>query len=399
MEDRIYSVYDLNLLVKNYLEENELFQNFFLKGEVSNITYYKSGHLYFTLKDEKASVKCVAFYYKYKKISGDLKEGDLLKIFGKVSLYEANGNYQILVSHVEKEENLGVLFAELEKNKKEMAELGYFDELRKKPLPFLPKTIGIVTSGTGAALWDIINTARQRFPNIDFIVYPCKVQGAGSAEEIIFGIETLNEIEEVDVIIAGRGGGSIEDLWSFNTREVAMAYYNSKKPIISAVGHEIDVMLSDFTADLRASTPTQASELLVPKKSDLEEKLILRRKKIKILMDSYLSFQKERLKNKKETYILKNFSNIFINKNMELLTREDKLKSLINNRLREAEHSLEIKKELLKGLNPKEILKRGYTITTKDGKVIKDYEKLSIEDNITTHFYKGSIVSKVKEKL
>lgn len=399
MEDRIYSVYDLNLLVKNYLEENELFQNFFLKGEVSNITYYKSGHLYFTLKDEKASVKCVAFYYKYKKISGDLKEGDLLKIFGKVSLYEANGNYQILVSHVEKEENLGVLFAELEKNKKEMAELGYFDELRKKPLPFLPKTIGIVTSGTGAALWDIINTARQRFPNIDFIVYPCKVQGAGSAEEIILGIETLNEIEEVDVIIAGRGGGSIEDLWSFNTREVAMAYYNSKKPIISAVGHEIDVVLSDFTADLRASTPTQASELLVPKKSDLEEKLILRRKKIKILMDSYLSFQKERLRNKKEAYILKNFSNIFINKNMELLTREDKLKSLINNRLREAEHSLEIKKELLKGLNPKEILKRGYTITTKDGKVIKDYEKLSIEDSITTHFYKGSVVSQIKEKL
>lgn len=399
MEDRIYSVYQLNLMVKNYLEENSLLKDFFLTGEISNITYYKSGHLYFTLKDEKASVKCVAFYYKYKKIDESLKEGDLVKLFGKVSLYEASGSYQVLVSHIEKENKLGILYQEFEKLKIELLEKGYFDELRKKKLPTVPKTVGVVTSGTGAAVRDIINTGRSRFPNINFIVYPCKVQGEGSVAEIVKGIEVLNKVEEVDVIIAGRGGGSVEDLWSFNTREVAMAYYNSKKPIVSAVGHEIDVVLTDYIADLRAATPTHGSELVIPKKSDLLEKLNLRRKRLINLIEGRIQFEKERLNNKRETYMIKNFHQIVREKNIFLMEKEEKVNKLLSLRIKEVRHILQLKNEKIKGLNPKEILKRGYTITTKDGKVVKDLNNLNLGDKIETFFDKGRVISEVKEKL
>jgi exodeoxyribonuclease VII large subunit len=399
MEDRIYSVYELNIMVKGFLEDNELFRDFFLTGEISNITYYKSGHLYFTLKDERASVKCVAFHYKYKKIGDNLKEGDLIKLFGRVSLYEANGSYQVLVSHIEKENKLGILYQELEKVKRELAEKGYFDEHKKKPIPKVPRTVGIVTSGTGAAIRDIINTGRSRFPNINFIVYPCKVQGEGSVEEIIKGIEILNKIDEVDVIIAGRGGGSIEDLWSFNIKETAMAFYNSKKPIVSAVGHEIDTVLTDYIADIRAATPTHASELVIPRKSDLKEKISMRNIRIRNLMKSRIEFEKERLVNKKDTYVIKNFLEIIREKNIFLMEKEERINSLLSHKIKEFRHQLQLKNEKIKGLNPKEILKRGYTITSKDGKVVKDLNNLHLGDKIETYFYTGKIISEVKEKL
>lgn len=397
MKDRIYSVYELNTMVKNYLEENPMLKDFFLKGEISNITYYKSGHLYFTLKDQKASVKCVAFYYKYKKIDESLKEGDLVKIFGKVSLYEANGNFQVLVSHVEKEDSLGKLFQELEKVKRELAEKGYFDPSKKKPMPSLPKTIGVVTSGTGAAVRDIINTGKNRYPNINFMVYPCKVQGEGSADEIIKGIETLNKIDEIDIIVAGRGGGSIEDLWSFNTREVAMAYYKSKKPIVSAVGHEIDTLLSDYIADLRASTPTHASELIIPRKDKLVEEIEFKRKRLGSLIAERIGFERERLEGLKNSYAIKRFRENILDRNLEIMNREERLRELITHKLKDKRHDLELKLEKLKGLSPEEILKRGYTITTKDGKVVKDIYTLKVGDEITTRFENGSAKSSIKE--
>ncbi len=399
MKDRIYTVYELNTMVKGFLEENPLLRDFFLKGEVSNITYYKSGHLYFTLKDEKASVKCVAFYYKFKKISSDLKEGDLLKVFGRVSLYEANGNYQIIVDHVEKEDDIGKLYMELERVKRELGEKGYFDLEKKKPMPYLPKTIGVVTSGTGAAIKDIINTGKKRFPNINFYLYPCKVQGEGSEEEIITGIETLNKIEEIDIIIAGRGGGSIEDLWSFNKKEVAMAYYKSKKPIVSAVGHEIDTLLTDFIADLRASTPTHASELVIPQKEKLQEELRDKKRLVVKAIENKVKNEKITLDNLKNTYILKNFGSSIEDENLNLIEYERRINTLIESKIINKKSDLNLRIERLKGINPEEILKRGYTITTKNGKVIKDIEKLEVGEEIETHFYQGKVVSNIKEKI
>lgn len=254
--EKIYTVTEFNRMVKNYIDDIDDFQEFFIEGEISNITYYKSGHLYFSIKDTKSQIKCAAFNYKMKKIPEDLKEGDAIKLFGDVGFYEARGDFQVLARYIEKQNSLGALYAKLEKVKAKMQELGYFDEKYKKRLPQFPKNIGVVTALTGAALQDIIKTTRKRFDTINIYIYPAKVQGQGAEQEIIKGIETLNKIEEIDLIIAGRGGGSIEDLWAFNDEDVAMAFFNSKKPIISAVGHEIDFLLSDLTADKRAATPT-----------------------------------------------------------------------------------------------------------------------------------------------
>ncbi|MGL5645430.1 exodeoxyribonuclease VII large subunit, partial [Cetobacterium sp.] len=246
MEEKIYSVTEFNKMVKGYIDENPNFQEFFLKGELSGVTYYKSGHLYFTLKDKQSQIKCAAFNYKFKRIAEDLKEGDSVKIFGDVGFYEARGDFQVLVRHVQKEDKLGEMFAKLEKLKKDLEREGLFSPLFKKVLPKYPKAIGVVTAYTGAAFHDIVNTTRKRFKNIDIYIYSAKVQGVGAKEEIIKGIETLNKIPEIDLIIAGRGGGSVEDLWAFNEEEVARAYFQSEKPIISAVGHEIDNLLSDL---------------------------------------------------------------------------------------------------------------------------------------------------------
>ena len=210
--EKIYSVSEFNRMVKSYIDDIDDFQEFFIEGEISNITYYKSGHLYFSIKDSKSQIKCVAFNYKLKRIPEDLKEGDLVKLFGDVGFYEARGDFQVLARYIEKQNTLGSLYAKLEKVKEKLAGLGYFNEEHKKDLPKFPKNIGVVTALTGAALQDIIKTTRKRFNSINIYIYPAKVQGIGAEQEIIKGIETLNKIEEIDFIIAGRGGESIEDL-------------------------------------------------------------------------------------------------------------------------------------------------------------------------------------------
>lgn len=397
MKDRIFSVSQINKMVKEYLEGNDSFNNFFLKGEISGINYYKSGHLYFTLKDSKASVKCVSFGYKFKKIPEDLKEGDKIKLFGKVTLYEANGNYQILVAHVEKEGTLGKLFEELERTKRELAKEGYFDTKYKLPIPKLPQNIGIVTSGTGAAVKDIINTAKLRYENINIYVYPAKVQGIGSEDEIIKGIKTLDKMEEIDLIIAGRGGGSVEDLWSFNKKEVALAYFNTKTPIVSAVGHEIDNLLTDLTADMRASTPTHAAELVVPRKDLLMQTLEDRRKTLNNSLLGNLQKKKEKLETLKRSYILRSYLETVVDRNNLLMDREDRLKKVINNSLIQKKHLLEVRMEKLRSLNPEGILKRGYTITKSGNKVIRGAEELEKGEKIEIIYHDGSVISRVEE--
>lgn len=396
-EERTYTVSEFNRKVKDYLEENSDLREFFLEGELSGVTYYKSGHLYFNLKDRDAQIKCVAFKYKFKRIAEDLKDGDSVKLFGDVGFYENRGDFQILVRHIEKKNELGELFIRLEQLKKELGEAGYFDLKYKKPLPKYPKNIGVVTAYTGAAIQDIIKTIKKRDNTINIYAYPAKVQGVGAEAEIIKGIKTLNKIEEIDLIIAGRGGGSIEDLWAFNDKDVALAFFNSKKPIISAVGHEIDNLLSDLTADARAATPTQAVELSVPERVKVLETLDDRKRYLNSVIRNQIEILKKELEKRENSYSIKNFSRELENKNQELVEREERLKRAIQYQLNEIKNSLDRKVHKVITLNPLETLKRGYSVVTKDNEIIKSVKNIKIEDEIAIKVTDGIIKGRVKE--
>lgn len=396
-EERTYTVSEFNRKVKNYLEDNSDLREFFLEGELSGVTYYKSGHLYFNLKDRDAQIKCVAFKYKFKRIAEDLKDGDSVKIFGDVGFYENRGDFQVLVRHIEKKNELGELFIKLEQLKKELGEAGYFDLKHKKPLPKYPKNIGVVTAYTGAALQDIIKTIKKRDNTINIYAYPAKVQGVGAEAEIIKGIKTLNKIDEIDLIIAGRGGGSIEDLWAFNDKDVALAFFNSKKPIISAVGHEIDNLLSDLTADARAATPTQAVELSVPERVKILETLDDRKKYLNSVIKNQIEFLKKELENRKNSYYIKNFYRELENKNQELVDREERVKRAFQSKLNEIKNSLDRRVHKVITLNPLETLKRGYSVVTKNNEIIKSVKNIKIDDEIVIKVTDGIIKGKVKE--
>ena len=396
-EERTYTVSEFNRKVKDYLEENSDLREFFLEGELSGVTYYKSGHLYFNLKDRDAQIKCVAFKYKFKRIAEDLKDGDSVKLFGDVGFYENRGDFQILVRHIEKKNQLGELFIRLEQLKKELGEAGYFDLKHKKPLPKYPKNIGVVTAYTGAAIQDIIKTIKKRDNTINIYAYPAKVQGVGAEAEIIKGIKTLNKIEEIDLIIAGRGGGSIEDLWAFNDKDVALAFFNSKKPIISAVGHEIDNLLSDLTADARAATPTQAVELSVPERVKVLETLDDRKRYLNSVIRNQIEILKKELEKRENSYSIKNFSRELENKNQELVEREERLKRAIQYQLNEIKNSLDRRVHKVITLNPLETLKRGYSVVTKENEIIKSIKSVKIDDEIAIKVTDGIIKGRVKE--
>ena len=396
-EERTYTVSEFNRKVKDYLEDNSDLREFFLEGELSGVTYYKSGHLYFNLKDRDAQIKCVAFKYKFKRIAEDLKDGDSVKIFGDVGFYENRGDFQVLVRHIEKKNELGELFIKLEQLKKELGEAGYFDLKHKKPLPKYPKNIGVVTAYTGAALQDIIKTIKKRDNTINIYAYPAKVQGVGAEAEIIKGIKTLNKIDEIDLIIAGRGGGSIEDLWAFNDKDVALAFFNSKKPIISAVGHEIDNLLSDLTADARAATPTQAVELSVPERVKVLETLDDRKRYLNSVIKNQIEVLKKELENRENSYYIKNFCRELENKNQELVDREERVKRAFQSKLNEIKNSLDRRVHKVITLNPLETLKRGYSVVTKNNEIIKSVKNIKIDDEIVIKVTDGIIKGKVKE--
>ena len=396
--EKIYTVTEFNRMVKNYIDDIDDFQEFFIEGEISNITYYKSGHLYFSIKDTKSQIKCAAFNYKMKKIPEDLKEGDAIKLFGDVGFYEARGDFQVLARYIEKQNSLGTLYAKLEKVKAKMQELGYFDEKYKKRLPQFPKNIGVVTALTGAALQDIIKTTRKRFDTINIYIYPAKVQGQGAEQEIIKGIEILNKIEEIDLIIAGRGGGSIEDLWAFNDEDVAMAFFNSKKPIISAVGHEIDFLLSDLTADKRAATPTQAIELAVPEKDGILFYFEEQKKYLNRLLKTYVENMRKELEKRSNDYHIKKFPDRINSLREEIISREKDLADATKSFLAQKRNNFEIKIDKLTVLNPINTLKRGYTVTQIKDKRIDNLEEIEVNDEMITILKNGKLISVDKEK-
>ncbi len=439
MEATVFSVSEINFEVKQFLEGTNTFKNIFVQGEISNITYYSSGHLYFTLKDAGASVKCAIFRYKYRGVPVDLKEGEQVKIRGNVTLYERNGSYQIVADFLERTNSIGLLYEKMEMLKRKYYEKGYFDNDKKKLFPKLPMNIGVVTAATGAAIRDIINTAHKRFPNVNIFLYPAKVQGDGAVQEIVSGIEFFNRAKNfedenkvgVDALIVGRGGGSIEDLWAFNEEAVIEAIYKSEIPIISSVGHEIDNLLSDLVADRRAATPTQAAEILIPEKQNLIAELENKKDRIAKILRNRVIFMKKELEQRKNNYYIKNFVNILDDKKMELIEKEkflvkelkrilqkagekleyrkqqinkiDLKKEILNrkedliekekninfaikNILEEKKKNLQYKKIKVSKYSVQDILNLGYTITRKNGKIVKRGIELSKNEIVEVQF-------------
>ena len=447
MSATIFTVSEINKAVKQFLEGTMTFKNLHIQGELSNVTYYKSGHLYFTLKDDKSTVKCAIFKYLYKGVPSDLKEGDQVKIVGNASLYEQTGSYQIIADSLEKANKLGSLYEKLEETKKKYLEKGYFDSSIKKEFPRIPINIGVVTAETGAAIRDIINTTHKRYKNVNIYLYPTKVQGVGSAKEIEHAIDYFNKVNEngeldLDLLIVGRGGGSIEDLWAFNEEPVIEAIYRSELPIISAVGHEIDNLISDLVADRRAATPTQAAEILIPLKSDLIAELDSRKNTLNKFLQNKLNIMKKDIERQKESYYLRNFMTKITDKKMELIHKEAQLnkelkykvekfsekfeivkarfnrldlqenialkknqlevkESLLNKIITESilseKRGIEYKKAIISKYSIDEILKQGYTLTRKNGKVVRSGKGLQKGDIIQTRFIDGEVESIIQE--
>ena len=447
MSATIFTVSEINKAVKQFLEGTMTFKNLHIQGELSNVTYYKSGHLYFTLKDDKSTVKCAIFKYLYKGVPSDLKEGDQVKIVGNASLYEQTGSYQIIADSLEKANKLGSLYEKLEETKKKYLEKGYFDNSIKKEFPRIPINIGVVTAETGAAIRDIINTTHKRYKNVNIYLYPTKVQGVGSAKEIEHAIDYFNKVSangelDLDLLIVGRGGGSIEDLWAFNEEPVIEAIYRSELPIISAVGHEIDNLISDLVADRRAATPTQAAEILIPLKSDLIAELDSRKNMLNKFLQNKLNIMKKDIERQKESYYLRNFMTKITDKKMELIHKETQLnkelkykvekfsekfeivkarfnrldlqenialkknqlevkESLLNKIITESilseKRGIEYKKAIISKYSIDEILKQGYTLTRKNGKVVRSGKGLQKGDIIQTRFIDGEVESIIQE--
>ena len=447
MSATIFTVSEINKAVKQFLEGTMTFKNLHIQGELSNVTYYKSGHLYFTLKDDKSTVKCAIFKYLYKGVPSDLKEGDQVKIVGNASLYEQTGSYQIIADSLEKANKLGSLYEKLEETKKKYLEKGYFDSSIKKEFPRIPINIGAVTAETGAAIRDIINTTHKRYKNVNIYLYPTKVQGVGSAKEIEHAIDYFNKVNangelDLDLLIVGRGGGSIEDLWAFNEEPVIEAIYRSELPIISAVGHEIDNLISDLVADRRAATPTQAAEILIPLKSDLIAELDSRKQMLNKFLQNKLNIMKKDIERQKESYYLRNFMTKITDKKMELIHKEAQLnkelkykvekfsekfeivkarfnrldlqenialkknqlevkESLLSKMITESilseKRGIEYKKAIISKYSIDEILKQGYTLTRKNGKVVRSGKGLQKGDIIQTRFIDGEVESIIQE--
>ncbi|MDQ0088212.1 exodeoxyribonuclease VII large subunit [Paenibacillus anaericanus] len=295
MEQRIYSIKELNRYIRMKLESDTLLSEVWIRGEISNFTHHSSGHMYFTLKDAESRVKSIMFASHNQRLPFIPKEGARVIARGNVSVYERDGQYQFYATHMQPD-GIGSLYLAFEQLKQKLEREGLFAPERKSPIPQFPRVIGVVTSPTGAAVRDILTTLSRRYPQAEVVLYPVSVQGKGAAPSIIRAIQTLNDMNEADVLIIGRGGGSLEELWAFNEEAVARAIYESEIPIISAVGHETDFTIADFVADLRAATPTAAAELAVPHVTELKAQLNQREQVLQRALQHQVSQARERLR-------------------------------------------------------------------------------------------------------
>ncbi len=388
------SVSDLNKYVKDMVAEDEFLNNVFVKGEISNFKHHYTGHMYFTLKDDKSLIKCIMFKSSTATLTFMPKDGMKVNVLGTVSVFERDGVYQIYCKAMQ-EDGVGDLYAKYNELKNKLEEEGLFDEAHKKQIPFMPKVIGVLTSQTGSVIKDIINVSTRRNPNVYIRLFPVPVQGEGAGEKIARAIKIMNEKKLADVLILARGGGSLEDLWPFNEEVVARAIYESKLPIISAVGHETDFSISDFVADLRAPTPSAAAELAVTDVFDLEDRIHLYEKRFKILLNRKLEFMKLRYEKCMNS---KAFTNPKQKVNDEYI-RIDNLIKEIEKGIKEKVHDCKIKSiELmtrLDTLSPLKTLSRGYCMTEYEGKIIKSKKDLKKDMQLNVRYTDGDAKVKV----
>lgn len=390
-------VSQVNSYIKRLLSEDMILSDIQIEGEVSNYKKHYSGHLYFSLKDETGRIKCVMFKSYASRQNLDLVEGQKIIAKGYISIYEKGGDYQLYVREIV-DQGIGDLFRRFEKMKAKLEGEGLFNEEFKKPIPTMPKKIGIVTSATGAAIRDIITVIKRRFPQCNLLIYPSLVQGAKAAENIIKGLIYLDKREDVDLIIVGRGGGSIEELFAFNDEELARTIFSLRTPIISAVGHETDFTIADFVADLRAATPSAAAEIAVPDAIQLTNSLRDRHKTLITIMEQKLSLKSTKLEHAQK--LLKfNSPEFKINNNkQELDNLLKEIENRIKDRLRSSrERLLSLDKEL-QLLNPSLSLDKGHSIITDtDGMVIKSIKDLSKDESVKIILHDGSAEAVIRK--
>ena len=414
---KIYSVAELNRAARYTLENG--IGEVWVEGEISRLTRQSSGHWYFTLKDEAAAVSCAMFKQNNAAVVFEPKDGLKVRVFGQASLYEPRGSYQLIIRKME-EAGKGSLQEQFEKLKAKLAAEGLFDADRKKPLPLLPQKIGVVTSPTGAAIRDIINVLTRRFPNLGILLAPVTVQGEGAAEKIAAAIEYLNTRDDIDLMIVGRGGGSIEDLWAFNEEVLARAIAASRIPVISAVGHEIDFTISDFVADVRAPTPSAAAELAVPVKAEMETQIARLAARLGGSLQNQVHILRERIPGFRQTmnHALMNdlrqrqqkvdetsrtlatcLKNAVTVQKQRLPGLQQTMIHRLESAVTEKRQSVRRLEVQLRALSPLAVLDRGYSLTqTADGEVVRDVDRLKKGDMLKTRFAKGTVISEVKKK-
>ena len=396
MSEHIFTVGEINQYIKKVLENDPLLSGFWLKGELSNFTSHSSGHMYFTIKDETGSVKCVMFRSRTNRVRFNPSNGQKVMVMGYISLYEKGGQYQLYVQEMV-EDGIGDLYEKYEKLKKKLSEEGLFAEERKRNLPFFPRRVGVVTSPTGAAVRDIITVINRRMPSTEIILVPAQVQGVGAAESIVKALDAILRFEP-QVIITGRGGGSIEELWSFNEEIVVRKISESPVPVISAVGHETDFTLSDFAADVRAATPSMAAEIAVPNKKELEDNLWQKERRLLKGIENKLSRKKKSLEEILKRKIFVSPEKMWENKNLQLEYLREKLIHRQENIIKEKNNRLEKAAEKTDLLSPLKTLSRGYSITfSQEGRLIKDSGDVKEKENINVKLFKGNLICNVIE--
>lgn len=385
----------LTRYIKYRLDNDPNLQEVCLKGEISNFKKHTRGHFYFTIKDEESRISAIMFASNASKVNFEVQDGMKVLVKGKVTVFEQTGNYQIYVSEI-KEDGIGNLFELYEKLKKDLEKEGLFKQEHKKPIPKIPNRIGVITAPTGAAVRDIMSTINRRYPLCEVILFPSLVQGKDAKDDIVKNIK-LADTYDLDVIICGRGGGSIEDLWAFNEEIVARAIYACNTPIISAVGHEIDFTIADFVADKRAETPTAAAEMCAPSKTDLINLINQMKLRLNKNMSSLIDNNKLRLHKLMDSYILKNPMSMYEVKEQKLSNDIEKLNGFIKIVLDKKNIKYNHLIEKLDVLNPLNTLKRGYSITKKDNKVVTTVKDIKPDDKLEISLNDGTIITNVKE--
>ena len=393
----VFRVSELNEYVSLVLSNDPNLCDLRVSGEISGFKRHSSGHLYFSLKDESALVRCVMFRQQAIRLNFQPQDGMQVLLYGKASLYEKDGSFQLYANYLKKSGE-GELYLRFLKLKKELEERGWFDEARKRSIPFLPRKIGVVTSGTGAAVQDILNIISRRFPRMPVVVASVRVQGAGAAEEIAKAIRQMNRKNAADVLIVGRGGGSIEDLWAFNETVVAEAIVQSKIPVISAVGHETDFTIADFVADLRAPTPSAAAELAVPEMDAVYEAVRLQGRRMKRALQSRVERMRANVKLFASAKAFRLLENRLMSERQSLDNTRELASRGAKDRISRARAELNQLSVKLRALDPSAVLERGYAILTdENGRAISGVTSMQAGDHVAIRMHDGTADAKIDQ--